>query len=116
MNGPRPHGTRGGIARCARAEEREPAPEMWQRYSADVAQLREQLRAVPIEDRATWAHVARDTAGAFAACPSAWRPRPGRSPKHLARLPGQRSSERAKPSRDPLNFAPSPEPPCSRRR
>lgn len=62
------------------AEEREPAPEMWQQYSADVAQLREQLRAVPIEDRATWAHVARDTAGAFAA----WSQRVESTPGPLA--------------------------------
>ena len=32
----------------------------------DIA-LREQLRTVPCDDRALWAHVARETAGAFAA-------------------------------------------------
>jgi hypothetical protein len=62
------------------AEEREPAPEMWQRYSADVARLRDQLRSVPLEDRATWAHVARDTAGAFAA----WSQRVEATPGPLA--------------------------------
>lgn len=62
------------------AEEHEPDPEMWQRYSADVSRLREQLRGVPIEDRATWAHVARETAGAFAA----WSQRVETTPGPLA--------------------------------
>jgi len=62
------------------AEEREPAPELWQKYSADVARLRDQLRTVPLEDRATWAHVARDTAGAFAA----WSQRVETTPGPLA--------------------------------
>jgi hypothetical protein len=53
---------------------------MWQRYSADVARLRDQLRSVPLEDRATWAHVARDTAGAFAA----WSQRVEATPGPLA--------------------------------
>ena len=39
----------------------------WERYTSDVGALREQLRNVPVEDRALWAHVARETAGAFAA-------------------------------------------------
>jgi hypothetical protein len=35
--------------------------------AADLAGLREHLRAVPVEDRATWAAVAHDGAGVFAA-------------------------------------------------
>ena len=44
-----------------------PDPEMWARYTTEVTALREQLRNVPCEDRELWAHVARETAGAFAA-------------------------------------------------
>lgn len=61
-------------------EEHEPAPEMWQKYTKDVVALRDQLRNVPIEDRATWAHVARETAGAFAA----WSQRTEATPGPLA--------------------------------
>jgi|GEM_PF-278343 len=39
----------------------------WARYTTEVTALREQLRAVPVEDRELWSHVARETAGAFAA-------------------------------------------------
>ncbi len=42
-------------------------PALWERHTAEVAALREQLRAVPVDDVATWAHVAKETAGAFAA-------------------------------------------------
>ena len=45
----------------------EPDPALWQRYTAEVEQLRERLRSVPAGDKATWAHVARETSGAFAA-------------------------------------------------
>jgi len=44
-----------------------PDPEMWARYTTEVTALREQLRSVPSDDRELWAHVARETAGAFAA-------------------------------------------------
>jgi hypothetical protein len=48
-------------------EEHEASPEMWKQYAEEIGELRTQLRSVPIDDRATWAHVARETAGAFAA-------------------------------------------------
>jgi relaxase-like protein len=48
-------------------EAQTPDPEMWARYTTEVTALREQLRSVPCEDRELWAHVARETAGAFAA-------------------------------------------------
>ena len=42
-------------------------PETWSRCEADLANWRQALRDVPPEDRAQWATVARDAAGAFAA-------------------------------------------------
>jgi hypothetical protein len=61
-------------------ETAEPDPDLWKTYSDDVARLREQLRSVPVSDRATWAHVARETAGAFAA----WSERVESTPGPLA--------------------------------
>ena len=48
-------------------ETRAVDPALWQQCERDLAGWREQLRSVPIDDRDTWAAVARDTAGAFAA-------------------------------------------------
>lgn len=61
-------------------EEHEPTPAMWEKYSRDLSELRKQLREVPADDRATWAHVARETAGAFAA----WSQRVEATPGPLA--------------------------------
>lgn len=61
-------------------EEATPAPELWAQYSDEIGQLRKQLRDVPVTDRATWAHVARETAGAFAA----WSQRVETTPGPLA--------------------------------
>ena len=61
-------------------EESTPSPEMWKQYSDEIGQLRKQLRDVPVTDRATWAHVARETAGAFAA----WSQRVEATPGPLA--------------------------------
>lgn len=58
-------------------EVREPDPELWQRHTAELAQLRETLRAVPLEDRETWTRVARQTACAFAAWSNAVEETPG---------------------------------------
>lgn len=58
-------------------EAHEPDPQHWERYSNEVAQLRETLRSVPLDDHATWAHVARETAGAFAAWSTATETVPG---------------------------------------
>ena len=55
------------VVTTAGPETTVPDPELWARYTTEVTQLRERLRSVPIEDRATWAHVAREAAGAFAA-------------------------------------------------
>lgn len=58
-------------------ESVEPTSELWQQYSREVAELREQLRAVPDTDRETWARVARHTAGAFAAWSNVVEAEPG---------------------------------------
>ncbi|MFF2300697.1 relaxase/mobilization nuclease domain-containing protein [Arthrobacter sp. NPDC058127] len=58
-------------------EAHEPDPQMWEQYSNEVARLRETLRAVPMDDHATWAHVARETSGAFAAWSTATESTPG---------------------------------------
>lgn len=55
-------------------------PELWARYTTEVTALREQLRNVPIDDRAAWAQVAHETAGAFAA----WSHRVEATPGPLA--------------------------------
>jgi hypothetical protein len=61
-------------------EVREPDPKLWEQYSQELAALRDQLRSVPAGDRDTWAHVARQTAGAFAA----WSQRVEDTPGPLA--------------------------------
>jgi hypothetical protein len=61
-------------------EIREPDPALWCEVGADLERLREQLRSVPIEDRETWARVARHTSGAFAA----WSARVEETPGPLA--------------------------------
>ena len=58
-------------------EQHEPDPQLWQRYGDELAALRDQLRRVPPEDTATWAHVARETSGAFAAWSLRVEPTPG---------------------------------------
>lgn len=45
----------------------EPDPQMWEAYASEIGALREQLRAVPADDAGTWAQVARETSGVFAA-------------------------------------------------
>lgn len=61
-------------------EESTPDPEMWKQYTDEIKQLRVQMREVPFDDRAAWAHLARDTAGAFAA----WSQRVEATPGPLA--------------------------------
>jgi hypothetical protein len=61
-------------------EESTPDPELWKQYSDEIGQLRKQLRDVPVSDRATWAHVARETSGVFAA----WSQRVEATPGPLA--------------------------------
>ncbi len=61
-------------------EQHEPGPELWREYTDQVTQLRDQLSAVDPTDRATWARVARETSGAFAA----WSQRVEATPGPLA--------------------------------
>lgn len=61
-------------------EESTPDPQLWEQYSRELGELRTRLRDVPATDRATWAHVARETAGAFAA----WSQRVETTPGPLA--------------------------------
>lgn len=58
-------------------EQHEPGPELWREYTNNVAALREQLRRVDPQDRASWAQVARDTSGAFAAWSQRLETEPG---------------------------------------
>lgn len=82
------HGAEAAVAEWAAArrgrrpvmpgrETRDPDPLLWAQVGADLERLREQMRAVPIEDRDAWAHVARQTAGAFAAWSVRVEPVPG---------------------------------------
>lgn len=61
-------------------EADEPDPKLWAQYSQDVGALREHMRGVALDDRESWAHVARETAGAFAA----WSLRVEETPGPLA--------------------------------
>jgi len=54
-----------------------PDPSMWKQYTDELRQMRAQMQSVPIDDRAGWAHLARDTAGAFAAWSQRVEPTPG---------------------------------------
>ncbi len=58
-------------------ENTTPDPELWERYSREVSELREKLRDVPLDDRDTWSTLARQTAGAFAAWSNAVEDAPG---------------------------------------
>lgn len=58
-------------------EQHAPAPELWQQVSGDVRALREQLRSIPKDDRATWAIVSKETSAAFAAWSERIEPTPG---------------------------------------
>lgn len=68
---------RGRRVVAAGREAHELDPALWERYAREVGELREQLRQVPLDDRDTWARVARDTAGAFAAWSRAVEDTPG---------------------------------------
>jgi hypothetical protein len=66
-------------------EANEPNPALWAEYAAELGQLREKLRGVPVGDRATWAHAARETAGVLAA----WSTRVEDVPGELAQASRQ---------------------------
>ena len=58
-------------------ESTEPDPELWERRNEELRALVERLRGVDVDDRDTWATVARQTAGALAAWSNATEERPG---------------------------------------
>ncbi|QHC61212.1 relaxase/mobilization nuclease domain-containing protein [Rathayibacter sp. VKM Ac-2760] len=58
-------------------EVAEPAPELFEAYAADMDRLHDYIRSVDPSDKATWAHVARETAGAYAAWSRRMEPTPG---------------------------------------
>lgn len=55
----------------------QPNPEMWDQRNADLSDLVDRLRSIPLEDRDTWATVARQTAGALSAWSNATEETPG---------------------------------------
>jgi hypothetical protein len=76
---------------------------MWKQYTEDLRQMRAQMQSVPIDDRAGWAHLARDTAGAFAAWSQRVEPTPGplaATARELARTAHIRAHE-SKPKPKP---------------
>lgn len=58
-------------------EATEPDPAQWEQRNRELGELVEKLRTIPLEDRDTWATVARQTAGAFAAWSNATEEKPG---------------------------------------
>lgn len=58
-------------------EALEPAPYLAQQATADLDQLRAQLRSIPLADHAEWARVARQAAGVLATWSVAIEPHPG---------------------------------------
>ncbi|MBW9211760.1 relaxase/mobilization nuclease domain-containing protein [Mumia sp. zg.B21] len=58
-------------------EIQEPDPELWDKRNAELQALIERLRTVDVDDRDTWATVARQTAGALAAWSNATEETPG---------------------------------------
>ena len=58
-------------------ETAEPDPELWDRRNEELRALVDRLRGVDVDDRDTWATVARQTAGALAAWSNATEETPG---------------------------------------
>ncbi|MCJ1702112.1 relaxase/mobilization nuclease domain-containing protein [Rathayibacter festucae] len=58
-------------------EVAEPSPQLFEKYAADMDRLHDYIRSVDPSDKATWAHVARETAGAYAAWSRRMEPTPG---------------------------------------
>jgi hypothetical protein len=61
-------------------EEAEMNPQFFDLYARDMTRLHEYIKTIPPEDHAAWAHVARETAGAYAA----WSKRLETTPGPLA--------------------------------
>ncbi|MDF9750282.1 hypothetical protein M2428_001733 [Arthrobacter sp. ES3-54] len=68
-----------------------PPAEMWVEYTRNATALVEQLRTIPRDDHATWAKVARDVSGAFAAWSYRLEPTRGRWRPPLLNCPARPS-------------------------
>ena len=79
-------------------ETLEPDPQLWAAAATDLAQLREQLRAVPVDDVHTWARVARETSGALAAWSVRAEPTPGPLAAAAAQLAQSAQTRTKKPA------------------
>jgi hypothetical protein len=66
-----------GAARPSRRTSSLPSAELQARCVQELAELRERLRQVPVDDRGTWSHLARDAAGVLAAWSLRTEPEPG---------------------------------------
>jgi hypothetical protein len=58
-------------------EEAEMRPEMFEMYAKDMTRLHDYIARLDPNDHASWAHVAKDTAGAYAAWSRRLEPTPG---------------------------------------
>ena len=58
-------------------ETQEPDPQEWEQRNDDIRALLDRLRSVSVDDRETWATVARQTSGALAAWSNAVEEEPG---------------------------------------
>lgn len=79
----------------------EVTPEQWAQMIAQQNQLRTQLREIPVDDRATWARVAGETSGAFAAWSKQVEATPGplaEAADALARSAQVRGPDSARPT------------------
>ena len=79
-------------------ETTEPDPQLWAAAATDLASLREQLRAVPVDDIHTWAQVARETSGALAAWSVRAEPTPGPLAAAAAQLAQSAQTRTTKPA------------------
>jgi hypothetical protein len=64
-------------ARTLRRTSSLPSAELQARCVQELAELRERLRQIPVDDRGTWSHLARDAAGVLAAWSLRTEPEPG---------------------------------------
>ncbi len=66
--------TTAGVSRRTRSL---PSADVQGRCAHELVELRERLRQIPVDDRGTWAHLARDAAGMLAAWSLRTEPEPG---------------------------------------
>ena len=86
-------------------ETLEADPALWQEAAREMAQLREQLRNVPPGDVQTWARVARQTSGAYAAWSMRLEPTPGPLAAASAALAKSAQTKAPAPTRPGLGLS-----------